>query len=64
MADSLSMLSTPTPALPMTLSFLAADNTSGVTLVCERTMRPSYSPMIEMSSSGLSPVLKSALRAG
>ena len=35
-----SMLSTPTPARPMTLRFFAAANTSGVTFVCDRTTRP------------------------
>ena len=40
-AASESMLSTPTPARPMTLSFAPASITSRVTVVAERTMSPS-----------------------
>lgn len=42
-AASRSTLSTPVPALPTTWSFSAALMTSAVTLVAERTMRPSQS---------------------
>lgn len=42
-AASRSTLSTPVPALPTTCSFSAALMTSAVTLVAERTMRPSQS---------------------
>ena len=59
LAAGMSMLSTPAPARPMTLSFFPAEMISGVALVAERTTRPSYSPMIFLSSSGLRPVLTS-----
>lgn len=42
-AASRSTLSTPVPALPTTCNFSAALMTSAVTLVAERTMRPSQS---------------------
>ena len=42
-AAGTSMLSTPMPARPMTLSFVAASMTGFVTLVAERTARPSKS---------------------
>mmetsp|Transcript_11045 Transcript_11045/g.36670 ORF Transcript_11045/g.36670 Transcript_11045/m.36670 type:complete len:410 (+) Transcript_11045:598-1827(+) len=47
-----SMLSTPVPARPMTVILLAASMMSAVTLVPDRTIRPSYSPMIFLSSAG------------
>ena len=53
------MLSTPMPARPMTFRLSAASMISGVTLVEDRTARPSYSPMQALSSSGLIPVLTS-----
>ena len=40
-ADLMSTLSTPMPARPTTLSFLASARTSAVTLVAERMARPS-----------------------
>jgi hypothetical protein len=40
-ADLMSTLSTPMPARPTTLSFLASASTSAVTLVAERIARPS-----------------------
>ena len=40
-ADLMSTLSTPMPARPTTLSFLASARTSAVTLVAERIARPS-----------------------
>ena len=41
-AASQSILSTPVPARPMIFKLDAAAMTSAVTLVAERTMRPSY----------------------
>jgi hypothetical protein len=55
-ATSTSTLSTPTPARPTTFSFFAASSTFAFTFVCERTTRPSNSPMISRSASSLSPV--------
>ena len=55
-----STLSTPMPARPTTFSRGAACSTSRVTLVAERTAKPSYSPMMARSSAGVRPVLTSA----
>ena len=55
-AASVSTLSTPTPARPTHLSFLAAAMTFAFTFVCERTTSPSNSPMISSSASSLRPV--------
>lgn len=56
-----STLSTPTPALATTLSFLAAFRSVSVTLVSERMRRASYSPIIAMSSSADRPFFSSTL---
>ena len=50
-AASTSMLSTPTPARPITLRRVPASMTSAVTLAAERTTRPSNSPMRRTNSS-------------
>ena len=50
-AAATSMLSTPTPARPMILSFAALSMTSFVTFDAERTMTASKSPMMSRSSS-------------
>src|SRR5690606_2571004 len=55
----ISTLSTPIPARPTTFRLVAAFSISGVTVVDERMARPSYSPMIFINSSGLSPVISS-----
>ena len=58
-AASRSTLSTPTPALATTRSFLPAESRDEVTLVSERTMSASYSPMMFSRSSGLKPFFSS-----
>ena len=58
-ASGMSTLSTPMPARPTTLRFVAAARTSAVTFVAERIARPSYSPIIAISSSLLLPVMTS-----
>ncbi|KAI7138979.1 hypothetical protein KC337_g101 [Hortaea werneckii] len=55
-AASKSTLSTPTPALATTRRLLPAVKRSAVTLVSERTMRASKSPIIDLSSSALMPL--------
>src|SRR4030042_4353172 len=54
-AASMSMLSTPAPARPITSSFFAASMMDAVTFVSLRTTRASYSPMMLFSSSGEMP---------
>ena len=49
----MSILSTPTPARPITLSFGACCKSSGVTLVALRTTSPSYSPIHAFNSSSV-----------
>mmetsp|Transcript_16067 Transcript_16067/g.34879 ORF Transcript_16067/g.34879 Transcript_16067/m.34879 type:complete len:251 (-) Transcript_16067:28-780(-) len=49
-----SMLSTPVPARPIHCILEADSIISAVTVVPERTIRPSYSPIIALSSAGLS----------
>ena len=58
-AAGMSTLSTPMPARPITLRLVAASRISCVTLVEERIARPSYRPMIALSSSGVLPVISS-----
>jgi hypothetical protein len=58
-AAGTSMLSTPIPARPMTLSFSARANSVLVTLVAERTASPSYPAMRASSSSAERPGNKS-----
>ncbi len=50
-AAGMSTLSTPMPARPTTLRWVAAPISFSVTLVAERMARPSYSPMISRSFS-------------
>ena len=59
-AAGTSMLSTPMPARPITLSRAASARSAFVTLVAERTARPSKRPMIFFSSSGDRPIFTSA----
>src|SRR5260221_1702580 len=59
-AAATSMLSTPMPARPITLRLVACSSSAFVTLVAERTARPSNCPMIRFSSSGASPVITCA----
>ena len=49
----ISMLSTPTPARPITFNFLPALMTASVTWVMDRVTKPSYSPMQAIRSSSL-----------
>jgi hypothetical protein len=58
-AAGMSTLSTPMPARPITFRLAAASSRSSVTLVAERMARPSYSPMIALSSSFERPGLSS-----
>jgi hypothetical protein len=58
-AEGMSTLSTPMPARPTTFKLVAASSTSLVTLVEERIARPSYWPMIAISSSLVLPVISS-----
>mmetsp|Transcript_22535 Transcript_22535/g.68698 ORF Transcript_22535/g.68698 Transcript_22535/m.68698 type:complete len:216 (-) Transcript_22535:280-927(-) len=58
-AATQSMLSTPVPARPMADILCACSMISAVTLVPERTISPSYSPMIFFSSSEESFALQS-----
>jgi hypothetical protein len=58
-AAGMSTLSTPMPARPMTLRLVAASRISFVALVELRMARPSYWPMIALSSSGVLPVISS-----
>mmetsp|Transcript_20290 Transcript_20290/g.61861 ORF Transcript_20290/g.61861 Transcript_20290/m.61861 type:complete len:477 (+) Transcript_20290:705-2135(+) len=51
-AATQSMLSTPVPARPIAVILCADSMISAVTVVPERTIRPSYSPMIFLSSAG------------
>src|ERR1051325_5437033 len=59
-AAGMSTLSTPIPARPITLSFLAAFSTSAVILVAERMAMPSYWSTILINSSLARPVFTSA----
>src|SRR4030095_10012479 len=63
-AAATSMLSTPMPARPMILSRLPASMTGAVTLVRERTSRPSNSPIAAVRSPAASPNLTSTWTAG
>src|SRR6266852_7831146 len=56
-AAATSILSTPMPARPITLRLLACSSSAFVTLVAERTARPSNWPMMRFSSSGERPVI-------
>src|SRR5580658_2079213 len=58
-AAGTSTLSTPMPARPMTFRLSASSSSAFVTFVAERTARPSYLPMIFLSSSGERPVMTS-----
>ena len=58
-AASVSMLSTPTPARPITLRPPAASRTSRVTLVAERIAKPSKPASFCFNSSALRPVATS-----
>ena len=55
-AASTSTLSTPTPARPMTFSFVPASITLAVTFVSLRTTSASKSPMISSNCSGFRPI--------
>src|SRR3989338_2442523 len=59
---STSTLSTPIPALPMTLRFLATFITSAVTFVPLLTISPSYFGISEIICSFVSPVFTSTTR--
>ena len=63
-AASTSMLSTPTPARPMSFSRPGFSSTSAVTLVALRTARTSYCPTSAFSSAGLRPVRTSTVTPG
>ena len=58
-AAAKSILSTPTPALPITLRLSAISIISATTLVALRTIKPSYSGMMAISSSLDNPVFTS-----
>ena len=61
-AASMSTLSTPTPARPITFRRVARSSSRAVTFVALRTASPSYSGMICSSASGLSPSFTSTWR--
>ena len=63
-AASTSMLSTPTPARPMTFSRPGVSSTSAVTLVELRTASTSYCPTMAFSAAGARPSFTSTVSSG